>query len=85
MLQDPRYILLVGLATTTGIKEPSSGFNCVCLWGVSRQGKKKQFSLFYSEKRRITASNYFGWYMKVNQGGGLETIALKIQLQPPSQ
>lgn len=45
----------------------------VCVWegGVlSKRKRKKQFSLFYSEKGRNAASNYFGWDMKVKQGGG---------------
>lgn len=46
----------------------------VCVWegGVKQEKEKKnkQFSLFYSEKGRNAASNYFGWDMKVKQGGG---------------
>lgn len=39
-------------------------------WGVKQEEERKQFSLFYSEKGRNAASNYFGWDMKVKQGGG---------------
>lgn len=38
--------------------------------GVARAREEKQFSLFYSEKERNTASNYFGRAMKARQGGG---------------
>lgn len=37
---------------------------------MKQEEERKQFSLFYSEKGRNAASNYFGWDMKVKQGGG---------------
>lgn len=37
--------------------------------GCHTSGREKQFSLFYSEKERNTASNYLGPAMKADQGG----------------
>lgn len=53
--------------------------------GVHVGGVKKEKNSLVCSIPKKKASNDFGRDMKVDRGGGLETIALKIQLRPPSQ